>query len=163
MRRSRLLEHKITAMAANLSVRPRRKRAVKYLLAAAVPLILFVWISLQPFLHVWPRYRYGDILRDGKAAAGSRLFKTRDGYIMVDLGDDDEWYAYFPNETVMGYCNQPQGFSLLGLCYLAKYETLPCVVYSPVKAFEPHLERTDGYIEFDSRNGGRVRVVWRRS
>ena len=67
------------------------------------------------------------------------------------------------NETFIGYCNQPQGFSVLGLVYLAKYETLPCVVYSPVKGDEPHLERTDDYIEFDSRKGGRIRVVWHRT
>lgn len=103
------------------------------------------------------------MLRDGKAVAGSNLFKTREGYILIDLGDRDEWYAYLPNETFMGYCSQPRGFSVFGLVYLAKYETLPCVAYSPVKAGEAHLDRTDDYLEFDSRKGGRIRVVWRKT
>ena len=136
---------------------------MKYLIATAVLIVLCVGIFLQRSSHVWRRYRSGDVLRDGKAVTGSRLFKTHEGHILIDLGDHDEWYAYFPNETFMGYCNRPQGFSVFGLVYLAKDETLPCVVYSPVKAEEPHLDRTNDYIEFDSRKGGRIRVVWHRT
>jgi len=136
---------------------------MKYLIAAAVVVILCVGIFEQRSSHVWHRYRGGDVLRDGNAVAGSRLFKTREGAILIDLGNHDEWYAYYSNDEWLGYCNQPRGVSLFGVVYVARDETLPCVNYSPVKAEEPHLDRTDDYVEFDSRKGGRIRVVWHRT
>ena len=134
---------------------------MKYLIAIAI-LVLAVGIFLHRSSHVWHRYDGGEVLRDGSAVPASGLFETSEGYILIDVGDRNEWYAFYPNEIFMGYCNQPRGFSLFGLWYITPDDTIPCVTFSPVKAEEPHLQRSPEFIEFDSRNGGRIRVVLRR-
>ena len=88
---------------------------MKYLIAAVILVILCGGAFLQRSSQVWSRYRACDVLRDGTAAPGSRLFKTREGHILIDLGDHDEWYAYSSNEVWLGYCNPPRGFPYLGL------------------------------------------------
>ena len=134
---------------------------MKYVAAVTVLLILVVGVFLLRSRYVWHRYRGGEVTRNGNEVSGSHLFETRHGYVLIDVGDRNEWYAFFPDFTFVGYCNEPRGFSVLGLFYVTKDEVIPCVPYTPVKADEAHLVRTSDFIEFDSRNGGRIRVTWR--
>jgi hypothetical protein len=134
---------------------------MKYVAAVTVLLILVVGVFLHRSRYVWHRYRGGEVTRNGNEVSGSHLFETQQGCVLIDVGDRNEWYAFFLVETYMGYCTEPQGFSVFGLWYITKDETIPCVAYDPVKADEAHLVSTPDFIEFDSRNGGRIRVTWR--
>jgi hypothetical protein len=136
---------------------------MKYVLLVSVLLILVVAVFLKRSSYVWHRYQGGEVLRNGNAVPGFRLFETGQGLVLIDVADRNEWYAFSLDGTYLGYCTEPRGFSVLGLWYVTKDETIPCVGYNPVKAEEAHLVSNPDFIEFDSRNGGRIRVTWRRN
>lgn len=134
------------------------KIAIVCLLVAAIVAVAVLANSS----HVWKGYRDAAVTLNGSPPSGSRLYSSKDGILLIDMGNSEEWYAYRRAGNFLGYCHSPQLIRAFGYLYV-RDETLPCVGYNEVKAEDAHLIIDPDYIEFDSRKGGRIRVAWRRA
>src|SRR5438445_11690279 len=70
--------------------------------------------------HVWLRYQGATVLRDARAATDARLYSTRDGMIVLELEDSNEWYATSQDGRWLGLCSPPRGVSILGMAYVSR-------------------------------------------
>ena len=101
------------------------------------------------------------IALNGHTLPDAAVYRSAEGVWLISLNSGNEWYAYTRDDALLYTCNAPLRISLPRSLLLIKDEPLPCVSFSDVKAFNPHLAVTSQSIEFDSHERlGRIRVTW---
>ena len=109
------------------------------------------------FLQSWqPVVSLNDMPVDN-----ARAYRSIQGIWLIDMGNETEWYVYLRQEDHLLTCNVKTVARIPGALYFVRDETLPCVPFSEVMAFNPHRLSTSNSIEFDSHeHRGRVRLTW---
>ena len=109
--------------------------------------------------HVWFRTAARTVVRDGRPDSHAVVYHTGEGAFVIDARDEGEWYAVADDGRWVGVCDAPHGMSILGLAVVTRDDCVPCISYTSVKADEAHVTRGPGFVEFDARHGGRLRLV----
>jgi hypothetical protein len=98
---------------------------------------------------------------NGVMLSDAAVYRSGEGVWLISVNNGNEWYAYTRDDASLYTCNSPLRISLPRSLLLVKDEDLPCVRFSDVKAFDPHLLVLWHSIEFDSHEQrGRIRVIW---
>ena len=109
--------------------------------------------------HLFSRDRAVTIALNNTDVPDSRVYRAANIWL-IDTGNGSEWYGYVRDDKFLLTCKSPQRIPLGSSIYLLK-DVLPCVPFTDVKAFNPHLLVTSQSIEFDSfENRGRVKATW---
>jgi len=118
--------------------------------------------ALATSSHIWKRDSGVTVTVSAQPTTNPQVFSSKDGMVLIDIGNNEEWYAYSRADNYLGYCQPPRKVRIFGYLYLWD-ETLPCVGYNEVKTADAHLIVDQDYVEFDARKGGRINVAWKRT
>jgi hypothetical protein len=142
--------------------RKTKRRLVLLAALLAIPVAVAAYWALKNKSHRFFRATPNvAVALNGVPVSDASVYRSGEGVWLIDLNRGNEWYAYTDDDSMLYTCKQPWHLSLPRSLLLVKDEVLPCIPFSPVKAFDPHLTVTRGSIEFDSHeHRGRIRVTW---
>ena len=122
-------------------------------------------LALTRSSHCWAKRNEITVARNGKIAAGSSVYYSKENIWLIKVEGDENWYAFYPPESGMLVCNHLRHHLVLpGYLFLRdEPRNIPCVWFSPVKVEDPQLVVKPEYIEFTSLTKERVRVSWSSS
>jgi hypothetical protein len=122
--------------------------------------------TASKYVGFWKKDSGSRVLFNGKPSSGSLVYRRTDGIRVVQTAEDGEWYLLGEN-GIVSYCpsfanSSHRLFSvrLPGYLYVWHYGDYPCV--GGIMVFDsvpPKVVRPES-LEFSSREGARVKVVW---
>jgi hypothetical protein len=133
-----------------------RKRWVKASIIVTVCIIVVTIVLIVTASHWWKLYYAQQVTCNGQPC-NALLYRSRDGNFLVSLAD--RMYIIFPEHQEIGITSPSNFFNLPGYLY-SKQAKPTFALMSPVKSVEPDLVIQQGYVEFNSTNMGRIRIVW---
>jgi hypothetical protein len=138
------------------------KRRIILIAVFAIPLSACAYWALKNRSHRFFVAVPGvTVALNGVTLSDAAVYRSGEGVWLITLNNGNEWYAYTRDDASLYTCNSPLRISLPRSLLLIKDEDLPCVRFSDVKAFNPHLVVLSHSIEFDSHEQrGRIRVTW---
>jgi hypothetical protein len=138
------------------------KRRIIFIALLSIPLSACAYWALKNRSHRFFVIVPGvTVALNGVSLSDAAVYRSAEGVWLISLNSGNEWYAYTRDDASLYTCNSPLRISLRRSLLLVKDEDLPCIRFSDVKAFNPHLVVLSQSIEFDSHERrGRIRVTW---
>jgi hypothetical protein len=138
------------------------KKRIIFIALLAIPLSVFAYWALKNRSHrFFVAVPDTTVALNGITLSDAAVYRSGEGVWLISLNNGNEWYAYTRDDASLYTCNSPLRISLPRSLLLVKDEVLPCIHFSDVKAFNPHLVVLWHSIEFDSHERrGRIRVTW---
>ena len=138
-----------------------KNRWKKIALAASVFAALLIGALIVTRDHWWMEIHNAKIVYDGKPANKSRVYRSRDGSLLVSLGDEGEGalYLIYPRDGTVGSAS-PSGFLLLPWCAYGIHLPPPFVLMQSAKVeTKPGLIIREGLVEFTSSENHRLQIT----
>jgi hypothetical protein len=138
-----------------------KRRWKKIAIAASVLAVLVIGALIVTRDHWWVEIWTAKIVYDGKPAKKSRIYRSRDGSLLVSLGDEGEGalYLIYPTDATIGVAS-PSGFLALPWCAYGIHLPPPFVLMQSVKVeAKPDPIIGEDLIEFTSSENHRVQVT----
>jgi hypothetical protein len=142
-------------------LRHLKKRWKKIAVAVCVLAVLLISALIVTRDHWWVEVFNAKLAYDGKPANQSRIYRSRDGSLLISLGDEEEGalYLIYPRDATVGSAS-PSGFLLLPWCAYGIHLPPPFVLMQSAKAeTKPGLIIGEGLVEFTSSENHRVQVT----
>ena len=132
------------------------------LLVLAIPIGVSAYWFLKNKSHRFFRASSdASVTLNGVSQPNASLYRSDEGVWLIDLDQRNEWYAYTREDARLYTCKRPRHLPLPRSLLHIYDDSLPCVGFNDLKAFNPNLTVTAQSIEFDSHeHRGRIRVTW---
>jgi len=108
--------------------------------------------------HWWKINNEAKVFTNEEPLSSAKVYQNRDGSILIDLRPDDGLYIVRPEQQEIGM-SSPSSFFTLWIYAYSRNVPPPFTPMNSVKSIEPQLVVQENYVEFNSINKGRVRVM----
>jgi hypothetical protein len=147
-----------------------RKNLLKRMMFIVCLIFVLFIIGFYSFLafandprSFWRTVNGAHVTLNGRSVPEAHLYRRPNGMLLMDLGDDNGWQLYRPDFQSIYWCNPIKHVSIPGYIYARNCDSnfCPCVRMGSVKTeVDAQLKVEPNSIEFNSRDGLRLRVFW---